>query len=108
MEFKKLSMQLRSQFGTEIVTSTRDERAGFEGKTLLHHAARVGNNEIVTHLLSMGHSVDPWDSSNSKVTPLMEAVARNFIETAVILIEAGASVGAQDVNMENVFHYAAR
>ena len=103
-----MSTQLCSQYGTDMVITTRDDREGFEGKTLLHHAARMGNNEIVGILIGMGHPVDSTDSSNSRITPLMEAITRNFIETAVILIESGANLGAQDINMENAFHYAAR
>ena len=102
--FKKLSKTL----GAEVLISTRDDREGFEKKTLLHQASRLGHNELVTYLLEIGHAVDPMDSSNSGQTPLMEAVRMNFTETAVLLIEAGASLSTQDVNNENAMHYAAR
>ena len=75
---------------------------------LLFFAFRLGCNEIVSFLLGMGHAVDPIDSSASKMTPLMEAIENNFLETAVLLVDSGASLASQDINNENAFHYAAR
>lgn len=69
---------------------------------------RQGCNEIVSFLLGMGHAVDPIDSSVSKMTPLMEAIENNFLETTVLLVDSGASLACQDINNENAFHYAAR
>ena len=108
VSFKKLAAQIIQSYGTDVLLQTHDERNGFEGKTLLHQASRLGSNEIVRHLISLGHAVDVIDSSSSKTTPLMDAIAQDFIETCVILVECGARLELQDINNENVFHYAAR
>ena len=104
INFKKLSDYL----GADVVLATRDVREGFEGKTFLHSAARMGRIDFVSYLIDLQHPIDPFDCSCTKLTPLMEAIQGNFIETAILLIESGASVSYQDINMENAFHYAAR
>eukprot|EP01031_Cornospumella_fuschlensis_P040944 gene40944-49944_t len=86
----------------------RDKREGNEGRTLLHNAARNGSLSGVLALLRAGHQAESFDSSISRVTPLMNAIQYQHIEIAVILLEAGASLMTQDVNGENALHYAAR
>jgi ankyrin repeat protein len=88
--------------------SLRDKRMGNEGRTLLHNAARAGSLSAVLHLLRLGHAVEPTDSSLSRVTPLMDAIAAQNVEIAIVLVESGANLASQDVNGENALHYAAR
>lgn len=90
------------------LVALRDKREGNEGRTLLHNAARNGSLSGVLALLRAGHPAEPFDSSISRVTPLMNAIQYQQIEIAVILLEAGASLFTQDVNGENALHYAAR
>lgn len=90
------------------IIEARDMRGEFAGLTLLHEAARFGHLAAVQHLLSIGHELNPIDSSVSSVTPLLEAIAANQLEVVGLLIRYGASLSAQDVRGENAFHYAAR
>lgn len=92
----------------DILISLRDKRIGNEGRTLLHNAARCGSLPAVLHLLRLGHAVEPTDSSLSKITPLMDAIAAQNVEIAIVLVESGSSLSRQDVNGENALHYAAR
>lgn len=48
------------------------------------------------------------DSGLSKKTPLMDAVAVQNVEIAIVLVENGAQLDYQDTNGENAMHYAAR
>lgn len=106
--FKTLAAQIIESYGKEVLLQTHDGRRGFEGKTLLHQASSFGNNEIVRYLISLGHPVDIIDSSTSKVTPLMDAIGQDLVDTSVLLVESGAKLELQDINNENAFHYAAR
>mmetsp|Transcript_11462 Transcript_11462/g.11485 ORF Transcript_11462/g.11485 Transcript_11462/m.11485 type:complete len:238 (+) Transcript_11462:185-898(+) len=92
----------------EIIITSRDTRAGYEGKTLLHTASKLGYTAAVRYLLSVGHEIDPVDSSVSLITPLMEAIEANHIRTSCILVESGADLFNLDVRNENAVHYAAR
>lgn len=93
---------------TGIIVSARDNRSGYEGRTLLHSAAKLGCVAAVKYLISIGHEIDPIDSSVSMVTPLQEAVLSNQLKIACILIEAGANIFHLDIRNENSLHYAAR
>ena len=42
----------------ELVRNARDERVGYEGKTLLHLAARKGNSEVISFLVDVGLPID--------------------------------------------------
>jgi ankyrin repeat protein len=83
-------------------------RAEFAGLTLLHETARLGYQTAVQHLISIGHDINPIDSSVSRMTPLLEAITSNQLEIVGLLIRCGASLSMQDVREENAFHYAAR
>ena len=91
-----------------LVRQARDRRIGYEGRTLLHNAARLGKLNAVRYLLSIQHPVDPVDSSVSLLTPIMDAVAFHFSEIAITLATAGANLAHQDIQGENVLHYTAR
>ena len=106
--FKTLAAQIIQSYGADVLLQTHDGRSGFEGKTLLHQASSLGNNEVVRYLISLGHPIDIIDSSSSKVTPLMDAIGQDLISTCVLLVESGARLELQDINNENAFHYAAR
>jgi ankyrin repeat protein len=97
-----------SLVSTDVLITLRDKRVGNEGRTLLHNAARRGSLSATLHLLRLGHAVEPTDSSLSRITPLMDAVANEHVEIAIVLVESGASIFLQDVNGENALHYAAR
>jgi ankyrin repeat protein len=61
----------------------------------LHQAAYQGKTQEVIALLKQGTSVDPlWAGDSS--TPLMAAVENNHLETAQVLIKAGANVNAMN------------
>jgi hypothetical protein len=92
----------------DVVITARDTRPGYEGKTLLHEAARLGCLAAVNLLIQIGHEIDCIDTCVHKVTPFMEAVRANHLEVADALQMAGASVHTIDLRGENVFHYAAR
>lgn len=91
-----------------IIVSARDDRLGNEGRTLLHSASKLGCISAVKYLLSVGHDIDPIDSSVSLVTPLQEAISSNKMKLACLLVEAGASLFHVDIRNENSLHYAAR
>eukprot|EP00601_Ochromonadales_sp_CCMP2298_P002817 CAMPEP_0173172174 /NCGR_PEP_ID=MMETSP1141-20130122/2166_1 /TAXON_ID=483371 /ORGANISM="non described non described, Strain CCMP2298" /LENGTH=128 /DNA_ID=CAMNT_0014094189 /DNA_START=428 /DNA_END=812 /DNA_ORIENTATION=+ len=61
---------------------------------------------LALHLI--GHPVEQVDSGLSKKTPLMDAVAAQNVEIAIVLVENGAQLHYQDTNGENAMHYAAR
>jgi ankyrin repeat protein len=92
----------------EQIIAARDVRDEFAGLTLLHEAARLGHQVAVQHLLSIGHSVDPLDSSVSRQTPLLFSILENHLEIASILVRFGANLSIQDGRGENAMHYAAR
>lgn len=89
-------------------TIIRDNRPGYEGWTLLHHAAVLGNTNVCAYLIDKGHAIDVTDTCVNLVTPLMMAIYHNNIETACKLVEFGASLDKKDIRGENGLHYAAR
>jgi len=92
-----------------LILGARDTRAGREGCTLLHSAARIGNFQVAQYLLQQPETiVDARNNSSSLVTPLMLAVSMCIFDIAEILALAGANLHLQDRNGENVFHYLAR
>jgi len=86
----------------------RDSRPGFEGWTLLHHAAMLGDPKVVAFLAERGHAIDIIDSSLSCMTPLMVAIAFDRVSVANELITLGADPSATDMSGDNAIHYAAR
>lgn len=97
-----------SEVPQDVLVTLRDTRAGNEGRTLLHNAARAGKLAAVLFLIRAGHQLEPIDSGVSKITPLMDAIVAEQVEIAVVLVESGASITKTDVNDENALHYAAR
>jgi ankyrin repeat protein len=96
------------QLENDQIIEARDMRSEFAGLTLLHETARLGYQVAVQHLISIGHNINPIDSSVSRMTPLLEAIASGQLEIVGLLIRCGASLSMQDVREENAFHYAAR
>lgn len=90
------------------LASIRDTSVGFEGKTLLHHACKMGNMRMVRHLLAKGHKVEVYDTSLSLKTPLMQAIESGFINISALLVQSGASLETVDIRNENALHWAAR
>lgn len=92
----------------KFVINCRDSRDEYGYLTLLHESAM--NNKIcaLKYLLSIGHEIDPIDSSVNRVTPLMEAVKSNNVQITAVLIKNGANLTLQDIRGDNVLHYAAR
>ena len=98
------------EFNVNVIINARDKRLGFEGRTLLHNAARYSQSAIgaVEYLLQKGCNVDATDSSVSLITPLMDAVLANSVNAVVALVQAGANLFARDMSGENILHYCAR
>lgn len=102
--------KVEKEFGIQVILNARDNRLGFEGRTLLHNATRYSHSTLgaVQYLLQKGYNVDVTDSSVSLVTPLMDAILANSISAALLLVQAGASLYTQDYSGENALHYCAR
>ncbi|KAI7782004.1 ankyrin repeat-containing protein [Diaporthe eres] len=71
----------------------------FLGQSSLHLA--VGNIQIVTMLINLGHDLDMTD--NWVITPLMYAAAMGFEEVAVHLLLRGANPWLQDARFNRTF-----
>jgi len=90
------------------LSSFRDATIGFEGKTLLHHACKMGNMRMVRYLIAAGHNVEVYDTSVSLRTPLMQAIESGFIHISALLVQSGAALETVDIRNENALHWAAR
>ena len=71
----------------------------------LRHAAALGDSDAVARLIGVKAPLETRDSEGS--TALMLATRANHIETARILIEAGADVNAKDRIEDSPYLYAA-
>lgn len=65
----------------------------------LLQASERGDTAAIRRLLAAGTLPDPVDAA--KQTPLLIAVAKNNLEAAKLLIDAGANINAQAVNMDS-------
>ena len=65
------------------------ELADEAGRTVLHRAALIGNEDAVRFMLKLGSPIDTY--SNFKETPLHLAIRNNRLECVRVLVEAGAS-----------------
>uniref|UniRef100_F7BXJ6 [histone H3]-lysine(9) N-methyltransferase n=1 Tax=Monodelphis domestica TaxID=13616 RepID=F7BXJ6_MONDO len=76
-----------------------------DGSTCLHHAAKIGNLEMVSLLLSTGQ-VDVNAQDNGGWTPIIWAAEHKHIEVIRMLLTRGADVTLTD-NEENIcLHWA--
>jgi len=96
------------QKGILPIIQGRDTRRGREGYTLLHAAARIGNQELIKYLLKKGADVNAVDNSFNLHTPMMTAIASHNYDAAVLLAANGALLSCEDYNGENILHYFAR
>jgi len=96
------------QKGVLPIVQGRDSRRGREGYTLLHAAARVGNQELIKYLLKKGADVNAVDNSLNLMTPMMTALTAQNYDAAVVFAANGAMLSCEDCNGENIFHYFAR
>ncbi len=104
----KLFLSLCEKMEINSIIQSRDMRGEYSGLTLLHEAARYGLLDAIHYLLTIGHAINPIDTSISRVIPLMEAIMYGHIEIVGVLLRCGASISYQDSRGENAFHYAAR
>lgn len=66
----------------------------YDGISLLHYAAALGLDNIVSYLLEQGADVNIQDSTGQ--TPLHKAVTQNNIVVLYALLNAGANVDIED------------
>ncbi|MDA7653456.1 ankyrin repeat domain-containing protein [bacterium] len=66
------------------------------GWTALHHAANVGNKEIVELLIANGADVNAKDDNLTLWTPLHKAASRGHNAIVEILLSRSANVNAKD------------
>jgi ankyrin repeat protein len=78
---------------------------GSLSETLLHHAAAVGDAEIIRLLLEKGCDVDAVDRDGD--TPLHSAVATGQADALSVLLEAKANPRAVNKMKATPLHYAA-
>ena len=78
------------------------------GRTLLHTACWWGCVKVIDYLFKLGADPNATDLSMSLTTPLHEAARAGRSEICKILIEAGASVRAQDIQGDTPIHWASR
>ena len=76
------------------------------GWTALMHAARVGQDELVTLLLKHGADIDA--RSDDGLTALMRAVVKGHEGVVRILLKHGARIDLRDKGQATVLHWAAR
>jgi len=86
----------------------RDCRAGREGDSLLHCAARCGNRRIARFLVDSGCDLNALSSSITLVTPIMTAISTHNFDIVVDLVDAGARLDVRDFGGDNIFHYLSR
>ena len=75
------------------------------GWTLLHYAAKGGNN-IIEKLLSLGLDIDARRSDGA--TPLMIAACEGKLDALSVLIERKSGPTLKNNKGENLLHYAAK
>jgi len=69
------------------------ELADDAGRTVLHRAALIGNEEAVKFMLKQGSEIDAY--SKFKETPLHLAIRNNRLACVRVLVEAGASTSLE-------------
>lgn len=94
--------------GVLPIMQGRDVRKGREGYTLLHAAAKVGNDALVQYMIDNGADMNAVDNSHNLMTPMMFSVQSCQFDACVLLGSCGADLTCVDANGENIFHYFAR
>lgn len=82
---------------TEIVQLLIDHGADVNGRDVLNKASFEGKTEVVKLLISKGAKVK---TKKGITSPLHDAVVRDHVEIAELLIAEGADVNAQDSNRD--------
>lgn len=75
-----------------------------QGKTLLHHAAKDDDADLIEYLLKRGLEIDQKD--NSGFTPLHDAVQAQATSVMRFLIDRHANVHAQNADLNTPLHLA--
>jgi len=78
----------------ELIEAGTNLNVVYEGMTVLHMAAKIGNVEIVNIFLEAGANVDAKDSDDA--TPLHYAAVYGHLAVVKQLITAGADISARD------------
>ncbi|KAJ1704690.1 hypothetical protein LUZ63_004469 [Rhynchospora breviuscula] len=89
----------------EEANAEAEEEDGYEDESLLHHAASVGDVEVLKKALEDGVDKDEEDSEGRRA--LHFACGYGEVKCAQILLEAGAAVDALDKNKNTALHYSA-
>eukprot|EP01028_Stygiella_incarcerata_P004404 TRINITY_DN19610_c0_g1_i1.p1 TRINITY_DN19610_c0_g1~~TRINITY_DN19610_c0_g1_i1.p1 ORF type:complete len:362 (+),score=84.45 TRINITY_DN19610_c0_g1_i1:73-1086(+) len=76
------------------------------GVSALHWAARKGATECAKHLIAHKADINPFDRMNGS-TPLHGAVVNDFVDIALLLLEAGAIDSLPDKLGRKAFELAA-
>ncbi|MDB4816692.1 ankyrin repeat domain-containing protein, partial [bacterium] len=80
----------------QCIAAGADINAKIGGWTALHHAANVGNKEIVELLIANGADVNAKDDNLTLWTPLHKAASRGHNAIVEILLSRSANVNAKD------------
>lgn len=70
----------------------------------IHDAAQAGHTDEVIRYITQGSRLNEKDALGR--TPLMAAVHGNKIDTARMLVDAGADINLQDARLDNLLLYA--
>ena len=82
--------------------------ANQHGQTPLHHAAHLGRTDIVLALIQPDNSVVDLVNERYGMTPLADAVLENHVETATLLLQAGANPNFKAGDYYLIHHAAGR
>ncbi len=80
------------------------KQADSQGKTLLHHAVKEGDTDLIEYLLNKGLAIDHKDDSG--FTPLHDAVQDQATSAIRFLIDRHADVHAKTADLNTPLHLA--
>ena len=91
----------------KLITKENINQRDSSGITILNHAIRTDNIELVTLLLNKGADPDFQNEDSYQSTPLMVCSNNSQINIAKLLLTYGADVDIQDKNGDPVIHWTA-